>query len=538
MLGLRVDGNTRIPQGCVLSPLLFIVFINDIFHIPLLKHIHVQVLLFADDIAVVPSHPSSPPSFLMLDLHLALVEIGAWADRWLIRFSSSKSAWMWFTRLRHIVNVCVITLSGTVLNEVQSYKYLGIFLERTGSFTQHAAQVLRKTKAACYCVSRLLSNSYSPSPLLIRNLIVTIIVPCLMYGLIFWQPTQRCVQQLNKLLLQPLYLFGQLPSTTHIPSVCVEFNLPLVPLLRELDLTRFFRRVLNLPFTHPSRQILTLQQQRAHNVPLTHPLSLHPSIQHLAIDINNTTPTIHWSSLYARYLLFQQQLHSLPSTNRIITQQHRHHTQHNDNSNSNMIHSAGNSYNSSRSSNNNINTNIRTGSQNMNVVFNNDMNTVSRVPSSALNRVCRHLIVHAMATEPVGSGLRRAVTNCIYFNNYELPAYLRVDDTDIARVRCRLRLNRARTNSYFCHFIPGTDSDCSHCGAGVEDTVMHVLLQCPLHADSRRQCRAALGAHGLALTPTLVLGFVDSLLFSSRTQRALLQCTAAFLRQIIVDRRL
>ena len=74
-----------VPQGSVLGPLLFLVFINDI---PTVVN-HCEIRLFADDTCL----------FIILDdreqaadhLKLDLDQISHWANRWLVNFNADKT---------------------------------------------------------------------------------------------------------------------------------------------------------------------------------------------------------------------------------------------------------------------------------------------------------------------------------------------------------------------------------------------------------------------------------------------------------------
>lgn len=67
-----------IPQGSVLGPLLFVLYIND-----LPDHILNSVSLFADDLKMYG--PSSKNDTLQADLD----ELAAWQDTWLLRFNTT-----------------------------------------------------------------------------------------------------------------------------------------------------------------------------------------------------------------------------------------------------------------------------------------------------------------------------------------------------------------------------------------------------------------------------------------------------------------
>ena len=81
--------NAGVPQGSVLAPLLFLVFIND-----LLEVVQNKLDVFVDDStlwAIVPDPSSSSRLAVAVSLSADLSEIEKWAKRWLVTFNSSKT---------------------------------------------------------------------------------------------------------------------------------------------------------------------------------------------------------------------------------------------------------------------------------------------------------------------------------------------------------------------------------------------------------------------------------------------------------------
>ena len=104
-----------VPQGTVLGPLLFSLYINDIT-----EDIDSELRLFADDCVCYREIKDTEDTVKLQD------RLGCWARSWGMRFHPVKCNIMQITRKRIKKINASYSLEGTVLENVEKIEYLGV----------------------------------------------------------------------------------------------------------------------------------------------------------------------------------------------------------------------------------------------------------------------------------------------------------------------------------------------------------------------------------------------------------------------------
>ena len=129
-----VPMSSGVPQGSVLGPILFLVFIND-----LPEKLSSQVRLFADDTAVYLTIGGlDDGTVLQNDLDKLLL----WESQWDMEFNLSKCQVVRVTTASpgKAINT-VYTLHGQILEVVTSAKYLGVDISSGLSWNSHIDRI-------------------------------------------------------------------------------------------------------------------------------------------------------------------------------------------------------------------------------------------------------------------------------------------------------------------------------------------------------------------------------------------------------------
>ena len=128
-----------VPQGSVLGPLLFLVYINDIA-----EHLLSLTRLFADDSSLFYSaaHTDAIAGIINHDMQL----LSNWARQWIVTFNPLKTEAVLFT-LKKINILPQLVFDNITINFVDSLKHLGVTFSSTRQWHSHIENnVLLATK--------------------------------------------------------------------------------------------------------------------------------------------------------------------------------------------------------------------------------------------------------------------------------------------------------------------------------------------------------------------------------------------------------
>jgi len=114
-----------VPQGSVLGPLLFLIYIND-FSLTISK---IANPIFADNTSIIISNIS--PEEFKSNISLVLVETINWFQSNLLTLNCDKTHFLQFlTKKRNEIKMCIIS-SNTIITNINSTKFLGLIIDST-----------------------------------------------------------------------------------------------------------------------------------------------------------------------------------------------------------------------------------------------------------------------------------------------------------------------------------------------------------------------------------------------------------------------
>lgn len=165
-----------VPQGSVLAPILFLLFIND-----LTVNINANIRLFADDCILYKQVKSSRDQ---TELNDALNDVVRWCSNWQMVINSDKTVAMQVTKKKSRLPFHY-GYNNIVLRNVSQYKYLGVIITSDLSWTVHLENITEKALKKLFFLKRTLRHADRDTKLLAY---VTLVRPILEYASIIWFP--------------------------------------------------------------------------------------------------------------------------------------------------------------------------------------------------------------------------------------------------------------------------------------------------------------------------------------------------------------
>ena len=169
-----------IPQGSVLGPLLFILYIND-----LPDTIQSNILLFADDTKIFNKVSSfEDAAKLQNDIHA----LNEWSDKWLLRFNTDKCHVLTLGKFDNIMYTHRYTLYDDELDHVFEEKDLGVIFDMEMTFAEHIAAKVKKANGIMGLIRRSFSFLDGAT---FKRLYTSYVRPHLEYANPVWSPHLR-----------------------------------------------------------------------------------------------------------------------------------------------------------------------------------------------------------------------------------------------------------------------------------------------------------------------------------------------------------
>ena len=204
-----------VPQGSILGPLLFLLFINDI-----VNDIGSNIRLFADDtiLFIIVDDPVTAAGCINADLG----RISNWASTWLVTFNPAKTETLLISRKLNKPLHPPLFMQNHQISEVDSLKHLGLYFSNDCTWHQYINHITVKAWARINMMRKLKFKLDRKS---LETIYTAFIRPLIEYGDIIWDNcSQYEKQELDKIQNEAARIATGATRLVSIRALCKEIG--------------------------------------------------------------------------------------------------------------------------------------------------------------------------------------------------------------------------------------------------------------------------------------------------------------------------
>ena len=201
-----------VPQGSILGPLLFLIYINDICNVSKV----LDFILFADDTNIFFSHKDE--LFLSQTLNSELLSLSEWCKVNKLSINLKKCNFMIFKprQKRRTLDISVV-LNNHIIAQTKEVVFLGVILDENLSWKPHILNVSRKISKS---IGIIYKSSFCLSAMSLRTLYFSLVYPYLIYCITVWGSTyQTNLKRLITLQKKVIKIISNVPFDAHTDNL-------------------------------------------------------------------------------------------------------------------------------------------------------------------------------------------------------------------------------------------------------------------------------------------------------------------------------
>lgn len=238
-----------VPQGSVISPLIFNIMVNDI---P--SAVKCRISQFADDIALWLTGKNI--KFITGQMQQNIDGLVAWCKQWGFQLSAPKTVGVLFTQKKSIPKIS-LKLDGVDIKFEPYAKFLGLFFDQRLTWKKHIEYVVGKCKARINLLRCVSSLNWGVDGKIMYNLYCALIRSVVDYGCESLASASKSVlSKLDSIQYQSLKICAGAICRTSLAKLQVECGDPPLYLRRDY-LTQCYGLAIKSNPSHPNQHLLS-----------------------------------------------------------------------------------------------------------------------------------------------------------------------------------------------------------------------------------------------------------------------------------------
>ena len=243
-----------LPQGSVLSPLLFLFYINNLAEILPESNINA---LFADDVGILATANTIKEA--EVEAQKAVDIVAEWSKRWRLTLNAAKSEASVFTTNRKEANVKArIKVDGRKIQHNCTPKFLGVYLDRELTFAKHVAEIAARAKSKLKMMSALAGTTWGCLKKDLMKVYITNVRSIMDYAAAGWQPWLAVthMRALETVQNKAIRIVSGQVQKSRCSARRHEVDTPMYSTLSKRNIIRAAEKAHRLPEDHPRKKAL------------------------------------------------------------------------------------------------------------------------------------------------------------------------------------------------------------------------------------------------------------------------------------------
>ena len=265
---------TGVPQGSVLGPLLFIIYINDIAR----SSKHFNFIIYADDTTLCSTLKVNTDA---TQLNMELNNVSRWLNLKKLSLNVKKTKAMAFQMPQNKIIQPNIQINGSNIEFVDNFVFLGITINNKLNWNSHINKVTNKISKTVGILNKL--RSFLPSGVL-QTIYNTLILPHMTYRILAWGRHTNTIHTIQK---RAIRIIAASKYNAHTEPLFKQLNLLRACDICKLQELKFYHKLINrqLPKYFESFVYQTNLDLHKYNTRRGHRLHI-PRINHAFAQLN------------------------------------------------------------------------------------------------------------------------------------------------------------------------------------------------------------------------------------------------------------